>query len=204
MASRNPRTSEAAQRSTEPPPKSKLLKTCQAIFSKELTEPEADFWMQMMEEMTDASLAWAFENWNRNGSFFPKPHEIRALVESYELSRATHFRPCKKCNEGWLIVPDPAANALYQTKNQKRVMRCECWTNWRMGIEKLPAVTDPCSDECRSRHGHGYHATDIWWLYRTYIAKQGELQRNPNKAELLAMFDELDRLRGRPPVWRKT
>ena len=41
----------------------------------------------MLDQCGVNELRYAFENWNRNGRFFPKPKDILELVEAYRLSQ---------------------------------------------------------------------------------------------------------------------
>jgi hypothetical protein len=70
-----------------------ILKTSQALFSKELTEPEFQFWTTVLDEHSVAALRYAFENWNRNGRYFPKPKDIIELMDAYKMSKAQYGHP---------------------------------------------------------------------------------------------------------------
>ena len=67
--------------------KAQLLQTCLSLFAKELTAQETQFWKEFLTSYSTESLKYAFDNWNRNGRFFPKPKDITELVEAYELTR---------------------------------------------------------------------------------------------------------------------
>jgi hypothetical protein len=60
-----------------------ILKTCQLLFSKDLSEPEMDYWISLMDGISVSVWRQAFDNWQRNGRFFPKPKDILELCEIY-------------------------------------------------------------------------------------------------------------------------
>ena len=74
---------------------------------------------------------------------------------------------------------------------------------WQPPEDSSGRYAPGCSKECAARHGRGYHQNDIKWLYDAYVAKRQEVNRPLNKTEILALFDRLDKLRGKPPDWRK-
>jgi hypothetical protein len=59
-----------------------------------------------------------------------------------------------------------------------------------------------CSPQCKARHGKGYHFNDMMILYKMYVAKRQEVNGPLKKPEILGLFDELDKIRGRAPEWR--
>ena len=59
-----------------------------------------------------------------------------------------------------------------------------------------------CDVFCKLRHGRGYGQADMLKLFNMYVAKRQELNGPLKKAEILALFDELDKWRGAPPAWR--
>jgi hypothetical protein len=63
-----------------------VLQTSLNLFSKELTEAETNFWLMLMDEWSVNEMRYAFDNWNRNGRFFPKPKDIIEQIEAYRLS----------------------------------------------------------------------------------------------------------------------
>lgn len=68
---------------------------------------------------------------------------------------------------------------------------------------KTPTSTVNCDAECRSRHGRGYHTNDILWLFDRYTRKKDSLPERPmTDGEINTLLDELDRHRGRKPIWR--
>jgi len=103
------------------------------LFSRQLTTDEGKVWMDLVGIYSSKAIEFAFENWQRNGRFFPKPKEIIDLCESYKQSQLVEYRPCGQCYDGWLYLQkdgtpyrrdeDPHIGA--------KVKRCECWYNWR-------------------------------------------------------------------------
>jgi hypothetical protein len=63
-----------------------ILQTSLNLFSKELSEGESNFWISLLDDWTVSEMRYAFDNWNSNGRYFPKPKEIVELVEAYRLS----------------------------------------------------------------------------------------------------------------------
>lgn len=110
---------------------------------------------------SDQAISWAFENWNRNGEFFPKPTQIMALLQTHgtEVQNQTKF--CDKCNGGWVIVNPDASPADY------KVVRCQCVED---AIAAQKVATHVCDDECKRRHGRGYGTNDMLWLFKKRMA----------------------------------
>lgn len=84
---RNSGTSDPQNALSDHSAKSILIQTCQALFSKELTTEETDFWAKLLKPVPVAAVRYAFDNWNRNARFFPKPKDILELVEAFNLSK---------------------------------------------------------------------------------------------------------------------
>ena len=75
---------------------------------------------------------------------------------------------------------------------------CITWEPKQKGGYYAPG----CSKECKAKHWTGYNQRDIMHLYDAYVAKRQELNGPLKKPEILALFDELDKWRGKPPEWR--
>lgn len=127
-----------------------------------------------MKPIPLADLRYAFENWNRNGRFFPKPKDISDLCEAYRMSLANQQNPigCSRCE--W--------TGFYEVS--------------RKGVERVvapcPCRTNPSLREKQFEHyGQGYNENDMKWLFRRM---QQEIKggRKINSDALLA---ELDRKR---------
>lgn len=97
---RNSETNEIQNGSTGFSERQRLLKTCQQLFAKELTEEEIKFWIAFLTPLSLAEVRYAFDNWNRNGRFFPKPKDIGDLCEAFKLSEINKQRPigCQQCD----------------------------------------------------------------------------------------------------------
>ena len=137
---RNSETNAAQPRSGERLEKLNLLQTCQALFSKDLSDEESSFWAKMLEAIPLHLLRQAFENWQRNGRFFPKPKEILDLIESYKVTNQLKFKSCGKCDDdGWKVVTEGVkwrnikGELVPMKPGNKAVTRCECWIAWRQG-----------------------------------------------------------------------
>jgi hypothetical protein len=180
-----------------------LLKTCLVLFGVDLTEEAFNYWLMFMDGYSVTELRYAFDNWSRNSKFSPKPKDIGDLVAAYQISHETQFRPCGKCEAGWLRVPNKRADNFYGKDGHTMVTRCQCWLSWRGNIERMPEVTDPCSAACRNRHGKGYHTDDIAWLLKRYVGKKDSLPNRPmTDSEIDKLLEELDKHRGRKPAWK--
>lgn len=140
----------------------------------------------------------AFDNWNRNGRYFPKPKDIADLVEVYKISAKGRHKACGQngCMEGWIRVfqgrterghdIDPVIGA---------VVKCGCQVG--------RILEDNCNAECSDRHGKGYHTKDIIWLMKRYESKRDSLPNRPmTDLEVSALLSELDQWRGKTPAFR--
>jgi hypothetical protein len=181
---RNSETSETPNASTASSERSNLLKTTQQMFAKDLTDEELIFWGKFLSGFSLAEIRYAFENWNRNGRFFPKPKDIGDLAESYRLSVANQQFPigCARC--GW--------SGFYEVKGDRRpervVAQCPCVKN--------VALREPYPDP---HFGKGYHWNDMKWLFKRM---QQEIAAG-RKVNSDALLQELDSKReGGAPAWR--
>lgn len=55
------------------------------LFSRTLTVEEAQVWKDFLASYSSAAIEYAFENWQRNGHFFPKPAAILELIRAFHL-----------------------------------------------------------------------------------------------------------------------
>jgi hypothetical protein len=170
-----------------------LLKTSQALYSKDLSDEETKFWIGFLEPMTVQSLRYAFDNWNRNGRWFPKPKDIADLVETYKLSlKKTDLPPgCEKCHEGWIKVYEgKTAGGNEVSSKVGGAIRCEC-------------VMNPALRRRPPHYGQGYGTADIEYLLKRYLAKQQSIgNRSLTEGEVNLLLDDLDQKRGWSPEWR--
>lgn len=93
---------------------------CADLFHEEMTEAKATFWKELLDSYPAPAIEWAFDNWNRNGEFFPKPKDITRLIEAYRESNEAAFRTCGQCDSGWIIV-NPEAK-----RSEQKARRCSC------------------------------------------------------------------------------
>ena len=129
---RNSETNESQPALNERSAKLTILKTSQLLFSKEMPDEEQNYWLSVMDPISVAGWRYAFENWNRNGRFFPKPKDILELVDAYKLSKTRPPLPpgCPQCVEGWVKVHSgttPRGNEV--DAKVGGVVRCECFGN---------------------------------------------------------------------------
>lgn len=55
------------------------------LYSRVLTVEEAQVWKDFLASYPSEAIEFAFENWQRNGHFFPKPAAILELIRAYSL-----------------------------------------------------------------------------------------------------------------------
>ena len=55
------------------------------LFSRSLTPEEAQVWKDFLASYPSLAIDWAFENWQRNGHYFPKPAQILELIRAYHV-----------------------------------------------------------------------------------------------------------------------
>jgi hypothetical protein len=116
-----------------------VLNTTMLMFSKTLEPDEWAAWGKILEPLPSKAMGLAFENWQRNGKFFPKPKDILDLVEVYKTEHRVIFRPCGNCSDGWIVVTEGAkwrdkdGNLRPVAPGNKAVRRCECFVTWAAG-----------------------------------------------------------------------
>jgi len=93
---------------------------CAELFHEEMTAAKAEFWKEILSEYPPAGVEWAFQNWNRNGSYFPKPRDIIQLINAWRESEDAGVKTCSKCDSGWIVV-NPEAK-----KSEQQARRCDC------------------------------------------------------------------------------
>lgn len=55
------------------------------LFSRSLEPEEWGAWRAFLGELNPDAVTYAFDNWNRNGRFFPKPKDILDLVATHKI-----------------------------------------------------------------------------------------------------------------------
>lgn len=165
-----------------------LMETAK-LFQRDLTSTEYKLWTGILRDYTDLAVVWAFDNWNRNGKFFPKPAEIIELVHSFGSSQENQTKLCGHCKDGWVITNPEASPADYVMR------RCEC-VEAAIVAGKVPTRADG------RRYGSGYGAQDILWLLKR--RQQDSTGKRWSIADWEALFAELDSKRpGGAPQFRK-
>ena len=53
------------------------------LFSKEMSEELVELWAGLLAAYSVTECEYAFDNWNRNGHFFPKPAQIIEQIAAY-------------------------------------------------------------------------------------------------------------------------
>jgi hypothetical protein len=75
-----------------------LLQRAIDLFGKEMTEAESQVWADILSDVDPDACDYAFQNWLRNGKFFPRPANILELVQTYtaNLPRRDCDDACKR------------------------------------------------------------------------------------------------------------
>ncbi len=61
------------------------------LFSRVLTVEEIQVWKGFLETYSASAIEYAFENWQRNGHFFPKPAQILELIRAYHIQHRSDY-----------------------------------------------------------------------------------------------------------------
>lgn len=106
-----------------------LLKLATDLYKESLSPEMTKFWAKFLDLHSLENLKYAFENWLRNSSFMPKPHDIEALVNAYnEKQRGdswtyrapVRFDASSKMN-GWNFEDVYALQLLYAERYQVKI-----------------------------------------------------------------------------------
>ena len=107
-----------------------LNKTC-LLYTRTLDPSEIEVWRKFLECEPPQAVVAAFENWQRNGRYFPRPHDILELVAAYKVERQKQFIPCGQCDGGWVRVYTGRTDGGNQVDPKVgAVKRCECFLLW--------------------------------------------------------------------------
>jgi hypothetical protein len=160
------------------------------LFGKELAEDDYKLWGRILSGVTDMAAEWAFEQWNRNGKFFPKPAEILEYTHAFGYSEQNQVQYCGSCRDGWTTL-NPEASI-----SDQQFRRCECVIS-AIAQSKIPIKI--CDRVCKAKHGTGYHWNDVYWLFKRLLKERAT---NPN-ANAEDFYEELDSKRqSGPPQWK--
>lgn len=66
-------------------PWAELLNNSALMFSRKLEKAEVTIWGDFLHNLDPQAVQYAFDNWNRNGRYFPKPKDILELVDVYKI-----------------------------------------------------------------------------------------------------------------------
>lgn len=103
----------------------KLTKTA-LLFSRTVSPEEFEIWEQCLDHQPMPAIDYAFDAWQRNGRWFPKPADILQLIAVWKDGRPdkNRFIPCGRdgCIDGWVTVTPPGVD--------KKLRRCECFNRW--------------------------------------------------------------------------
>jgi hypothetical protein len=105
-----------------------------SVFNRELTEADYDVWDKLLAPYPEAAIDYAFDNWGRNGKFFPRPSSILELIGAWKLSnQSVEFKPCglNGCEEGWVRVFEGRTDGGHTVDPKTgAVKRCQCFIDW--------------------------------------------------------------------------
>lgn len=161
------------------------------LFQVTLAETDWKIWNKAIGRYKDEAIEWAFESWQRNGRFFPKPAEILSLLATYGSSPENKFQTCGRCTDGYVLV-NPEAKP-----SQAIFRRCDCVET---AIIEGRIPDHACDETCKRRHHRGYGEQDIKWLWK----KRMQSSRPWTEADYMAALDQLDRIRqDGAPGWRR-
>lgn len=102
------------------------------LYSKEMKALDIKAWQEFLKGHTSQAIEWAFENWQRNSKFFPRPKDILDLLGTWKVENRLQFRSCGKCEEGWLRIFEGKTAGGHDINPKFGAMtRCQCWLDWR-------------------------------------------------------------------------
>jgi hypothetical protein len=106
-------------------------------YGKQFNGEQCAAWERALSEFSPTIVSDALSAWQKTttldfnnramGSMMPMAADLRGICERLQVQKAAQsrgeFAPCGKCAEGWHDIRD--------TKGNRRVVRCACWTTWR-------------------------------------------------------------------------
>ena len=108
------------------------LKRTALLFSRKLEPEEVTTWQDFLKGNSSQAIEWAFENWQRNAKFFPKPKDILDLLSTWKVENRLEFKSCGKCEEGFIRIFEGKTAGGHNINPKFGAMtRCECWLDWR-------------------------------------------------------------------------
>ena len=106
------------------------LERTRRLFSREITKDEAAIWKKCLESFPSKAIESAFENYHREGRYFPKPRDIIERIEDWKASNRVPFESCGKCQDGWVTVQakeKKSKGGVELSYFPTYAKRCECW-----------------------------------------------------------------------------
>lgn len=100
------------------------------LFSRELSVEEVGIWKKLLESFPSKGIEQAFENYQREGKFFPKPKDIIERIEDWKAANRMPFESCGECMDGWLIVTSEekkTPRGVELSYYPQYAERCQCW-----------------------------------------------------------------------------
>ena len=95
-----------------------------SLGNRQLSEKDYEAWDKLLEPYSKGAIAYAFENWVRNGRGFPQVAVIIALAKTHAVCEEKEFHGCGKCFDGWLYSRDDPG------RYRLGVKRCSCFAAW--------------------------------------------------------------------------
>jgi len=94
------------------------------LFSRSLTVEEAQVWKDFLSSYPSSAIEYAFENWQRNGHYFPKPAQILELIRAYHVEhRSDYVERYEHHGEGYNEADVIALMKLYREKYPVKLTR---------------------------------------------------------------------------------
>lgn len=93
------------------------------LFSKTLTVDEGQVWKEFLATYSSAAIEYAFENWQRNGRFFPKPADILELIRAFYVAQRDTYQAADYGGGGYGSADCLALWKLFHEKYPKPVGR---------------------------------------------------------------------------------
>src|SRR2546430_5429570 len=117
--------------SIESEKKSELLARTAMLFSKEMSEELVELWAGLLAAYSVTECEYAFDNWNRNGHFFPKPAQIIEQIAAYREQNRYQVKRDPQAGKGygekdvlilWKLVRERMAENPYPLTEREQAM----------------------------------------------------------------------------------
>jgi hypothetical protein len=97
------------------------------LYARVIQAEEFSIWKKFLESEPPQAVDWAFQDWQRNGRFFPRPHDILELIAAFK------------------VKIDPPKRERYEHHGEGYGEQ-DIKLLWRLQKEKRTAVNRPLTD----------------------------------------------------------